>query len=157
MQRTTTCLWFDTQAQEAAEFYVSLFPNSYIISTKYNLEGSPAPSGTVLTVEFMLDGTEYLALNGGPTYKFSPAISIVAYCNTQEEIDTLWEKLGEGGQEVECGWITDKYGLSWQVTPRFLQDLLNSEDMAASQRMFSAMMTMKKLNIDELQRAYDNQ
>lgn len=157
MQRTCTCLWFNNQAQEAAEFYVSLFPDSRILDIKYYLEGAPMPAGTVLTVEFTLDGTEYMALNGGPGFTFSPAISIIAYTETQEEIDRLWEKLGEGGKEDECGWITDKYGLSWQITPRFLQDLLNSEDMAASQRMFSAMMKMKKLDIAALRRAYDGE
>jgi predicted 3-demethylubiquinone-9 3-methyltransferase (glyoxalase superfamily) len=155
MQTVSTCLWFDDQAKEAAEFYVSLFPNSRIVDTSYYLEGTPRPAGDVLTVSFVLNGTELLALNGGPQYKFTPAMSLVASCDTQEEVDTLWRKLSEGGQEVQCGWVTDKYGVSWQVVPRAMFKLLNSEDKAAAQRAFSAMMTMTKLDIAALQRAYD--
>lgn len=156
MQTVSTCLWFDGQAQEAAAFYVSLFPNSRIIDTKYYLEGSPRPAGSVLTVQFSLDGTEYVALNGGPHFKFSPAVSLVAYCNTQEEVDTLWQKLSAGGQEAQCGWLTDKYGVSWQIVPRALLKLLNTADSAASQRAVSAMMKMTKLDIAGLERAYEN-
>ncbi|WP_035060961.1 VOC family protein [Andreprevotia chitinilytica] len=155
MPSTSTCLWFDNQALEAATFYVSLFPNSRITDTKYYLEGAPLPAGTVLTVEFELDGTEYLALNGGPVFEFSPAISIIAHCDTQAEVDTLWQKLTAGGQESRCGWLTDKYGLSWQVVPRMLNTILNTADGAASQRAFSALMGMTKLDIASLQRAYD--
>jgi predicted 3-demethylubiquinone-9 3-methyltransferase (glyoxalase superfamily) len=156
MQKVSTCLWFDHQAEEAVAFYVSLFPNSCIVDTKYYLEGSPRPAGSVLTVQFRLDGAEYVALNGGPHFKFCPAISLVAYCDTQEEVDTLWRKLSAGGQEGPCGWLTDKYGVSWQVVPRAFLKLLNTEDNAASQRAFSAMMKMTKLDIAALQRAYDN-
>lgn len=120
MSKISTCLWFDSEAEEAAAFYVSLFPNSRILDTKYYLEGSPRPAGSVLAVQFTLDGTEYVALNGGPTFKFSPAVSLVAYCDTQEEVDTLWRKLSEGGHAGQCGWVTDKYGLSWQIVPRVL-------------------------------------
>jgi predicted 3-demethylubiquinone-9 3-methyltransferase (glyoxalase superfamily) len=154
MQRVSTCLWFDKQAQEAAAFYVSLIPNSRIIDTKYYLEGSPRPAGSVLTVQFTLDGTEYVALNGGPHFNFSPAVSLVAYCDTQKEVDTLWQKLSEGGQEGQCGWLTDKYGVSWQIVPRALLKLLNTADRAASQRAFAAMLNMTKLDIAALQRAY---
>lgn len=126
MQRVSTCLWFDEQAQGAADFYVSLFPNSRILVTKYYLEGSPRPAGSVLTGQFTLDGTEYVALDGGPHFKFSPAVSLVANCSTQEEVDTLWRKLSEGGQEGQCGWLTDKYGVSWQIVPRELLKLLNT-------------------------------
>ncbi len=156
MQTVSTCLWFDEQAQEAAALYVSLFPNSRIIDTKYYLEGSPRPAGSVLTVQFSLDGTEYVALNGGPHFKFSPAVSLVAYCNTQEEVDSLWHKLSAGGQEGQCGWLTDKYGVSWQIVPRALLKLLNTADSAASQRAVSAMMKMTKLDIAALQRAYED-
>jgi predicted 3-demethylubiquinone-9 3-methyltransferase (glyoxalase superfamily) len=155
MQKVSTCLWFDSQAAEAAAFYVSLFPSSRVIDTKYYLEGAPRPAGSVLTVQFTLDGAEYMALNGGPIFKFSPAISLVASCETQEEVDRLWGALSEGGQEGQCGWLTDKFGVSWQVVPRALLKLLNAADQAASQRAFSAMMTMTKLDIAALQRAYD--
>ena len=156
MQTVSTCLWFDDQAQEAAAFYMSLFPNSRILDTKYYLEGSPRPAGSVLTVRFTLDGTEYVALNGGPHFKFSPAVSLVAYCDTQEEVDTLWQKLGEGGQESQCGWLTDRYGVSWQIVPRELLRLLNTSDSSASQRAFSAMMKMGKIDIAAMQRAYED-
>ena len=155
MQKVSTCLWFDNQAEEAAAFYVSLFPNSRIIDKKHYLEGTPRPAGSVMTVQFALDGAEYVALNGGPQFKFSPAISLVAYRDTQEEVDTLWRKLSDGGQEGQCGWLTDKYGVSWQVVPRALLKLLNTADNAASQRAVSAMMKMTKLDIAALQRAYE--
>ena len=154
MQRTSTCLWFNDQAEQAVAFYTSLFPNSRIVHTTYYLEGTPRPVGAVLTIQFTLDGTEYLALNGGPAFSFSPAMSMVAYCDTQGEVDRLWAGLSDGGQDGQCGWVTDRYGVSWQIVPRQLLDLLNTPDRAASQRAFAAMMTMKKLNIAALQRAY---
>ena len=154
MQSVSTCLWFDDQAQQAAILYTSLFPNSKIVDTKYYLEGTPKPAGSVLTVQFSLDGTEYLALNGGPHFKFSPAISLVAYCDTQERVDTLWRSLSEGGQEGQCGWLTDRYGVSWQVVPQSLLELLNTSNTAASQRAFDAMMKMGKIDIAAVQRAY---
>ncbi len=154
MQPVSTCLWFDNESLEAAEFYVSLFPNSRIVEVSHYLEGTPRPVGDVLTVSFVLNGTELMALNGGPHYKPTPAMSLVANCDTQEEIDTLWQKLSEGGQEVECGWVTDKFGVSWQVVPRAFFKMLTSEDKAAAQRAFSAMMTMKKLDLAALERAY---
>lgn len=155
MQNVSTCLWFDDQAEEAAAFYVSLFPNSRIIDTKYYLEGAPRPAGSVLTVQFTLDGAEYVALNGGPHFPFTPAVSLVAYCDSQEAVDTLWRTLSAGGKEGQCGWLTDRYGVSWQVVPRALLKLLNTVDKAASQRAVSAMMKMTKLEIAALQRAYD--
>lgn len=155
MQNVSTCLWFDKESREAAEFYVGVFPNSRILETKHALEGGPHPAGTVLTVQFTLDGTEFLALNGGPAYKFSPAVSMVAYCDTQEQVDTLWRKLVAGGQEVQCGWLTDRFGVSWQVIPRQLLALLDTSDKAASQRVFSAMMKMVKIDIAGIQRAYE--
>jgi predicted 3-demethylubiquinone-9 3-methyltransferase (glyoxalase superfamily) len=155
MQKVSTCLWFDSEAEEAAAFYVSLFPNSRIVDTKRYLEGTPRPAGSVMTVQFTLDGAECVALNGGPHFTFSPAISLVANCDTQEEVDTLWRKLSEGGHEGQCGWLTDRYGVSWQVVPRALLKLLNTADKAASQRAVSAMMKMTKLDIAALQHAYE--
>lgn len=155
MQSVSTCLWFDEQAEHAVAFYTGIFPNSRIVDTKYFLEGGPRPAGSVLTIQFTLDGTEYLALNGGPHFKFSPAISMVAYCDTQNELDVLWHKLTEGGEESQCGWLIDKFGVSWQVVPRPMLALLNTADTAASQRAFSAMMTMRKLDLTAIQRAYD--
>ncbi len=155
MQKLSTCLWFDHQAEEAAAFYVSLFPNAGIVDTKYYLEGAPRPAGSVLTVQFVLNGAEYVALNGDPQFQFSPAMSIVAQCDTQEEVDALWRGLSAGGQAGQCGWLTDRYGVSWQVVPRTLLKLLNTADTAASQRAFAAMLQMTKLDIAALQRAYD--
>jgi predicted 3-demethylubiquinone-9 3-methyltransferase (glyoxalase superfamily) len=154
MQPVSTCLWFDNESLEAAEFYVSLFPNSRIVEVSHYLEGTPRPTSDVLTVLFVLNGTELMALNGGPYHKPTPAMSLVANCDTQEEIDTLWQKLSEGGQEVECGWVTDRFGVSWQVVPRAFFKMLTSDDKAAAQRAFSAMMTMKKLDLAALERAY---
>jgi predicted 3-demethylubiquinone-9 3-methyltransferase (glyoxalase superfamily) len=156
MQKITPCLWFDGRAEEAADFYVSVFKNSRIVSTTYFPEGSPRPAGSVMTVEFVLDGEEYLALDGGPEFTFSPAVSFMAHCDTQEEVDELWEKLTDGGQEGQCGWLTDKFGVSWQVVPRALNGLLGGSDAAAAGRAVTAMLGMKKLDIGELQRAYDN-
>ena len=156
MQRIYTCLWFNDQALEAASFYVSLFPNSRIVDIKYYLEGAPRPAGSVLTVLFELEGVTHLALNGGPVFKFSPATSLVVNCDTQQQIDDLWRRLSEGGQEGQCGWLTDRFGVSWQIVPRALPALINSADAAASQRAFSALMKMTKFDIDALQRAYEN-
>jgi predicted 3-demethylubiquinone-9 3-methyltransferase (glyoxalase superfamily) len=156
MQKIGPCLWFDGQAEEAASFYVSVFKNSRIIGTTHYLEGMPRPAGSVLTVRFILDGEEFVALNGGPQFKFSPAISFVANCDTQAQVDELWQKLSEGGLEGQCGWLTDKYGVSWQVVPKALMEMLSKSDRAASQRAISAMLKMKKLDIAVLQRAYEN-
>ncbi len=154
MQKISPCLWFDGQAEDAAKFYVSIFNNSKILTTTYYPEGLPQPAGSVMTVLFILDDEEFTALNGGPEFKFSPAISLVAKCDTQEEVDYLWQKLTEGGEEVQCGWLTDKYGVSWQVVPTALIEMLSKTNTAASQRAVSAMLKMKKLNIAELKRAY---
>ncbi len=153
-----TCLWFDHQAEEAAKFYVSLFPNSRITGTTRYPEGPPDPqrAGSVLTVNFLLDGQEFFALNGGPQYTFTPAVSIVVHCDTQEEVDRAWAKLTEGGQEVQCGWVTDRYGLSWQVVPREFEKMLTSSDKAAVQRAIEAMLPMKKLDLPALRRAFEN-
>jgi len=155
MKTITPWLWFDGQAEEAARLYASVFKNSRIVNTRYYPEGSPGPAGSVMTVEFVLDGVEFVALNGGPQYTFTPAISFMASCETQDEVDRLWKALSEGGQEVQCGWLTDRFGVSWQIVPTALQDLLGSADRAAAQRAFTAMLGMKKLDIAALQRAYD--
>lgn len=155
MQTVSTCLWFDTEAEEAAKFYVGIFSNSRIVRISHYLDGMPKPAGSVLTVDFVLDGTEFLALNAGSQFPHSPAMSLVASCRTQAEVDRLWGALGEGGQPSQCGWLTDKFGVSWQVVPQPVLALLNSPDRAASQRTFAALMTMTKLDMAALQRAYD--
>jgi len=156
MQHISTCLWFNGRAKDAAEFYVGLFPNSRILEVTYFPEGAPVPAGTVLTVRLSLDGTEYLFLNGGPEYTLSPAASLVAQCASQDEVDRLWEKLCAGGQPVQCGWLTDRFGVSWQVVPTAMFELLFSKtDPAAAQRAFLAMMPMIKLDLPAIQRAYD--
>jgi predicted 3-demethylubiquinone-9 3-methyltransferase (glyoxalase superfamily) len=156
MQKIGPCLWFDGKAEEASNFYVSIFKNSRIVNTTRYPEGSPLPAGKVMTVEFILDGQEFLALNGGPQYTFSPAISFVVRCETQEEVDDLWEKLLAGGAEQQCGWLTDKFGVSWQIVPNALMRMMSGADADASQRAFAAMLQMKKLNIALLEHAYNN-
>ncbi|HJV93181.1 MAG TPA: VOC family protein [Azonexus sp.] len=148
------CLCFDSQAEEAAAFYMSIFKNSAILETTHYLEEVHRPKGSVLAVKFVLDGQEFLAINGGPQFRFTPAISFVVNCATQEEIDDYWEKLSAGGQKVQCGWLTDKFGVSWQIVPSFLPSLFNDPDTAAAQRVFAAMLQMQKLDIAALQRAY---
>jgi predicted 3-demethylubiquinone-9 3-methyltransferase (glyoxalase superfamily) len=148
MQRTSTCLWFDDQGLEAAKLYVDLIPNSRIL--KVNEMG-----GKVMTVLFSLDGTEYLALNGGPHYKLSPAASIMVHCDDQDEVDRLWAALGEGGAYSQCGWLTDRFGLSWQIIPRGFVEMMKGDDKVALGRAFQAMMTMSKLHLPTLQKAYD--
>lgn len=161
MQKITQFLWFDNQAEEAAKFYTSIFKNSKIISTsRYSEEGAKAsgrPKGTVMTVAFQINGQEFTAINGGPIFKFTEAISFVVNCDTQEEIDYLWEKLAEGGAEIECGWVKDKYGLSWQITPSMMGKLFSDKDPKKSARVMQAMLKMKKLDIKTLQQAYDQQ
>jgi predicted 3-demethylubiquinone-9 3-methyltransferase (glyoxalase superfamily) len=152
-QKITTFLWFDNNAEEAANFYVSVFKNSKVLTKTFYGDAGPGPKGAVMTVEFLLDGQEFTALNGGPQFKFSESISLVVHCKTQEEVDYFWEKLSEGGQEVECGWVKDKYGLSWQVTPDILLELIADPDREKAERVFSAMLKMKKLDIAELQKA----
>ena len=155
MQKISPCLWFDGQAEEAAHFYVTVFKNSRIVHKTRYVEGLPRPAGTVMTVQFILDGEEFLALNGGPQFKFSPALSLVAYCDTQQEVDTLWRKLSEGGQEGQCGWLTDKYGVSWQIVPAVLDKLMQGKDPERPKRVMQALLKMTKLDIKTLQRAYE--
>ncbi len=154
-QKITTFLWFDNNAEEAVNFYVSVFKNSKILNTTRYGDAGPGPKGTIMTIGFQLDGQEFTALNGGPQFKFTEAVSLVVHCQTQEEVDYYWEKLSEGGQKVDCGWVKDKFGLAWQVTPDVLMDLLQDSDTEKSQRVMKAMMTMKKLDIAELKRAAD--
>jgi predicted 3-demethylubiquinone-9 3-methyltransferase (glyoxalase superfamily) len=156
-QRITPFLWFDHQAEEAAAFYVSIFDHSRITSVnRYDDEGSRAAGrlkGSVMTVAFELDGQQFTALNGGPHFKFTEAISLVVHCQTQEEVDHFWEKLSAGGQEVQCGWLKDRFGLSWQVVPKILPELLMNKDPQKAQRAMAAMLKMKKLDIAALKRA----
>jgi predicted 3-demethylubiquinone-9 3-methyltransferase (glyoxalase superfamily) len=154
IQKITPFLWFDHQAEEAARFYTSVFPNSKIDGITYYGEHGPGPKGTVMTVGFELDGQKFTALNGGPVFKFNEAISFVVHCETPEELDTLWAKLTAGGQEVQCGWLKDKYGLSWQVVPQRFIQLMTEGDPAGKARMMQAMMTMKKLDAVALEAAY---
>lgn len=161
MQKITTCLWFDTQAEEAANFYVSLFKNSGIKNiARYPAEGqeiTKKPAGSVMTVTFELEGREFIALNGGPDFKFTESMSLVVNCETQEEIDEYWEKLTAGGKEVQCGWLQDKYGLSWQITPPVLDEMLQDKDPEKAARVMKAMLQMKKLDIQTLQQAYEQE
>jgi predicted 3-demethylubiquinone-9 3-methyltransferase (glyoxalase superfamily) len=155
MQKITPFLWFDSKAEEAANFYVSIFKNSKILSISRYGEAGPGPKGTVMVVRFQLDGQEFLALNGGPQFTFSPAVSLVANCETQAEVDDLWEKLSAGGKKQNCGWLTDKYGLSWQVVPTLVGDLMQDKDAEKTKRVMQAIMQMNKLEIAGLKRAYD--
>ena len=152
-QKITTFLWFDDNAEEAANFYVSIFKNSKVLNTTRYGDVGPGPKGTVMTIAFQLDGQEFTALNGGPQFKFTEAISLVVHCQTQEEVDYFWEKLSDGGQIVECGWLKDKFGLFWQITPDVLLELLQDSDTEKSQRVMKAMMQMKKLDIAGLKQA----
>jgi len=152
-QKITTFLWFDNNAEEAVNFYVSIFKNSKVLNTLRYGDAGPGPKGTVMTIAFELDGQQFTALNGGPHFKFTEAISLVVHCQTQEEVDHFWEKLSEGGQKVDCGWLKDKFGLSWQITPDVLLELLQDSDNQKSERVMKAMMTMKKLDIARLKQA----
>jgi predicted 3-demethylubiquinone-9 3-methyltransferase (glyoxalase superfamily) len=153
-QKITTFLWFDNNAEEAANFYVSIFKNSRVLNTARYGEVGPGPKGTVLTVDFELDGQRFTALNGGPQFKFTEAISLVVHCETQDEIDYYWEKLSaDGGEPVQCGWLKDKFGLSWQVVPNILPKLLTDGDSQKRERVMGALMGMKKLDIEGLQKA----
>ncbi len=156
IQKITPFLWFDRQAEEAAAFYTSIFPNSKILNVVRYGEAGPGPAGSAMTVEFQLEGQTFVALNGGPHFKFTEAISFVVNCQTQEEVDRYWEKLSAGGTEVQCGWIKDQFGLSWQIVPTVLPGLLNDPDPEKSRRVMQAMLKMKKLDIRALQQAYDN-
>jgi len=152
--KITPFLWFDNQAEEAVGFYTSVFKNSKIETVTRYGDAGPGPKGSVMTIAFELDGQEFVALNGGPQFKFTPAISFVVNCESQEEVDDLWAKLSEGGREIECGWLQDKYGLSWQIVPTVLLKLLQDKDTVRSQRVMKAMLQMKKLDIAGLEEAY---
>ena len=155
VQKITPFLWFDRQAEEAARFYTSIFESAKIVSlTRYG-EAGPGPRGSVMTVAFQLDGQEFVALNGGPQFKFTEATSFVVNCDTQEEVDRFWEKLSEGGQEVQCGWLKDRYGLSWQIVPVVLSQMLQDKDPQKSQRVMKALLQMKKIDIGRLKKAYE--
>ena len=155
MPKITPFLWFDANAEEAAQFYVAVFKNSRIVTTTRYGDAGPGPAGSVMTVVFELDGQEFIALNGGPQFKFTEAISFSIDCRTQEEVDAYWRKLAEGGEEGPCGWLTDRYGLSWQINPTILGEMLNDPDPQKARRVMEAMLTMKKIEIDVLKRAYD--
>jgi predicted 3-demethylubiquinone-9 3-methyltransferase (glyoxalase superfamily) len=153
MPQLTPCLWFDTEGEQAAELYTSVFPNSKILEvTRYGSAG-PRAEGTVMTVEFELDGQQFLALNGGPDFTFNEAISFQIFCGDQDEVDHYWEKLGEAGEHGPCGWLKDRFGLSWQVVPTRLTELLSDPDREKAQRVMAAMMAMGKLEIAELEAA----
>jgi predicted 3-demethylubiquinone-9 3-methyltransferase (glyoxalase superfamily) len=153
MHEITPFLWFDTEGEEAANFYTSVFPNSKIVDVARYGSAGPRPEGTVMTVSFELEGQKFVALNGGPEFKFNEAVSFVVSCKTQDEVDSFWSKLSEGGEEGPCGWLKDRYGLSWQIVPTVLPELLSDPDQAKSQRVMQAMLEMKKIDIDALERA----
>ena len=159
MQKITPCLWFDNQAEEAVHFYCSIFKDAQIKTVnRYDEAGSKVsgkPAGSVMTMNFELHGQEYLALNGGPHFKFSEAVSFIVNCETQEEVDHFWNKLSEGGQEQQCGWLKDKFGLSWQIVPTILPELLSSGEPEKARRVMEAMLTMIKIDIESLRRAYE--
>ena len=155
MQKITPFLWFDNRAEEAANFYASIFKNSKVTSIRRYGEAGPGPKGSVMSVTFQLDGQEFTALNGGPLFTFSPAISFFVNCKTQEEVDELWEKLTAGGGTAQrCGWLKDKYGLSWQIIPKALGEMLGDKDPKKSQRVMQAMLQMNKIDIQRLKEAY---
>jgi predicted 3-demethylubiquinone-9 3-methyltransferase (glyoxalase superfamily) len=153
-QKISPFLWFDTQAEEAARFYISIFPNSSITATTHYGDSGPGPKGSVMTVGFVLDGQEFVGLNGGPNFKFTEAVSFVVNCETQDEVDRYWAKLTEGGQEIECGWLKDKYGLCWQIVPVTFMKMVQDPDPDRVERVMKAMMQMKKLDIATLEAAY---
>jgi predicted 3-demethylubiquinone-9 3-methyltransferase (glyoxalase superfamily) len=159
MQNITPCLWFDNNAEEAAKFYISVFKNSKIGKiSRYGKEGYEIhgkPAGTVLTVEFELNGQTFIALNGGPVFKFNEAVSFQVYCSSQKEIDYYWEKLSEGGAEGQCGWLKDRYGLSWQVVPTALGKMLQDKNAEKSERVMKALLQMRKLDIKTLREAFE--
>jgi len=157
VKQITPFLWFDKEAEEAANFYVSVFPSSKLGRIARYGEAGPGEPGAVMTVEFELNGLRFVALNGGPQYKFTEAVSFFINCETQEEVDNYWEKLSEGGEEGPCGWLKDRYGLSWQVVPTVLLELLNDPDQEKAQRVMSAMLQMRKIEIGPLQRAYEGE
>jgi predicted 3-demethylubiquinone-9 3-methyltransferase (glyoxalase superfamily) len=154
MQKITPFLWFDNQAEEAANFYTSIFTNAKIGSIRRYGDAGPGPKGTAMSATFQIEGQEFIAFNGGPAFTFSPAISLFVNCATQEEVDDLWEKLSEGGEKNQCGWLRDKFGISWQIIPTALGEMLQDKDPAKSARVMKAMLKMKKIEIAGLQHAY---
>ncbi|HKZ80025.1 MAG TPA: VOC family protein [Pyrinomonadaceae bacterium] len=154
-QKITPFLWFDNNAEEAVNFYVSIFPNSKVLTVSRYGDAGPGPKGTVMTASFQLYGQEFTALNGGPHFKFTEAISLVVHCETQEEVDEYWEKLSAGGQKSQCGWLKDKYGLSWQIVPNALIELGQDKDPEKAKRVMEAMLQMSKLDINKLKQAYE--
>jgi predicted 3-demethylubiquinone-9 3-methyltransferase (glyoxalase superfamily) len=155
MQKITPFLWFNDQAEAAMNFYTAVFKNSKVIGVNHYGEGAPLPKGTVMTASFTIEDQQFVALNGGPYYTITPAISFVVNCNSQEEIDYYWEKLSESGKEIQCGWLTDKFGVSWQIVPAQIGKLMSSGSPERSQRVMNALMKMIKIDLNELQRAYD--
>jgi predicted 3-demethylubiquinone-9 3-methyltransferase (glyoxalase superfamily) len=153
MQKITPWLWFDTQGEAAATFYTSIFANSRITNVTHYGSAGPRPEGTVMTVTFELEGQEFVALNGGPEFTFDEAISFMVSCQSQEEVDDVWSKLSDGGEEGPCGWLKDRFGVSWQIIPTILDELLRDPDQERAQRVMRAMLQMKKIQIDELERA----
>ncbi|MGH2774911.1 MAG: VOC family protein [Actinomycetota bacterium] len=154
MQKIIPNLWFDTEAEDAANFYTSIFENSTVLRVMHYGEAGPRPAGMVLTVTFQLEGQEFTALNGGPEFKFNEAISLLVNCDSQEEVDRLWDKLSKGGEKGPCGWLKDKFGVSWQITPAILDEMLQDEDADKANRVMKAMLQMGKIEIDALERAY---
>ncbi len=154
MQKITTFLTFNDQAEEAVRFYTSIFPNSRIVSERRYGDAGPGPKGSLMTASFELDGQEFMALNGGPSFSFAQGISLFVTCEDQAEVDELWEKLSAGGEPNVCGWLTDKFGVSWQIIPRQLGELLGDEDPEKANRVMEAMLQMGKIEVDELERAY---
>ena len=157
MPKITTFLTFDDQAEEAINFYVSIFPNSRIVSTNRYGDAGPGPKGAFMSGTFELDGQEFMALNGGPSFRFEQGISLFVTCETQEEVDEYWDKLSEGGEKGPCGWLTDKFGVSWQVVPRALGELLSDEDPEKAKRVMEAMLQMSKIEIDGLRKTYEGE
>ena len=155
MKKITPFLWFDDKAEEAMNFYVSIFKNSKILGVTRYGEAGPGSKGMVMTANFQLDGQEFIALNGGPLFQFTEAISFSVDCKTQQEVDELWEKLSEGGEEGQCGWLKDKFGLSWQINPSVLGEMLGDKDPEKSKRVMEAMLKMKKIDIQVLKQAYE--
>jgi len=155
MQKITPFLWFDSQAEDAVKLYTSIFDNSKIGKVVRYGDGGPGPKGSVMTIAFELEGQEFTALNGGPVYKFNEAISFVVNCESQEEVDKLWAKLSDGGEEGVCGWLKDRFGVSWQIVPTVLPELLNDPDPVKAKRVMEAMLKMKKIDIQALRRAHE--
>lgn len=155
MQKIAPCLWFDGQAEEAMKFYTSIFKNSKVGKISYYGEAGPREKGSVMAVSFELDGQEFMGLNGGPNFSFTPAISFFVNCETQEEVDHYWDKLLQGGQPQQCGWLTDKFGVCWQIVPNALGEMMSDKDPEKSQRVMQAMLKMIKLDVATLKRAYE--